>query len=72
MIIISDATVWKFESRFGFRYFLYRGLGFGFRFSKKKIYIYIYIYLKMENRNSGFGFWLRFGSKNWVSVPTTT
>jgi len=27
---------------------------------------------KIENRNCGSGFWLRLGSENRVSVPTTT
>jgi len=32
-IYISDATVWKFESRFGFRFFSTRNFGFGFWFA---------------------------------------
>jgi len=38
-LIISDATVWKFENRFGFRFCSSRNRGFGFSFqicNKKK------------------------------------
>jgi len=35
-INMSDATVWKFESLFGFRFFSFQNRNFSFRFSEEK------------------------------------
>jgi len=43
-IYISDATVWKFKSRFGFQFCSFRNCNFGFQEKEKKV--------KTENRSS--------------------
>jgi len=47
LIIFSDATVWKFESRFGYQFSASRNRGFGFNFTKT-ILFFIFWKLKTE------------------------